>query len=80
MRENVTGPTDEDRSVASDRTMTEITNGKGNAATPFMTAKRAPLPAQFGRANRDASAPAGLITPTKAKASAAKPKTVDDIA
>ena len=72
---NVTGPTDEDRSVASDRTMTEITNGKGNAATPFMTAKGAAA-GSIWQSNRDASAPAGLITPTKAKASAAKPKTV----
>ena len=72
---NVTGPTDEDRSVASDRTMTEITNGKGDAATPFMTAKGAAAGSVW-QSNRDASAPAGLITPTKAKASAAKPKTV----
>ena len=72
---NVTGPTDEDRSVASDRTMTEITNGKGNAATPFMTAKGVAA-GSIWQSNRDASAPAGLITPTKAKASAAKPKTV----
>jgi bifunctional non-homologous end joining protein LigD len=72
---NVTGPTDEDRSVASDRTMTEITNGKGNAATPFMTAKGAAAGSVW-QSNRDASAPAGLITPTKAKSSAAKPKTV----
>ena len=72
---NVTGPTDEDRSVASDRTMTEITNGKGNAATPFMTAKGAAAGSVW-QSNRDGSAPAGLITPTKTKASTAKPKTV----
>ena len=31
------GPTDNDRSVASNRTMTEITTGTGKAAKPFMT-------------------------------------------
>ncbi len=38
---NKTGPTDDDASVASGRTMTEIANGKGKgkAATPFMTPK-----------------------------------------
>ena len=72
---NTTGPTDDDRSVASGRTMTEITNGKGRAATPFMTAKGA-TPASVWQSNRDDSAPAGLIAPTKAKASTAKTKTV----
>jgi bifunctional non-homologous end joining protein LigD len=36
---NLTGPTDADTSVASGRTMTEITNGKGRKVKPFMTAK-----------------------------------------
>jgi len=31
---NTTGPTDDDKSIASGRTMTEITNGKGRAAKP----------------------------------------------
>jgi bifunctional non-homologous end joining protein LigD len=41
-------PSDEDRSVASGRTMAEITAGGGKAATPFMTvaAARAPKPAK----------------------------------
>jgi bifunctional non-homologous end joining protein LigD len=43
------GPTDEDRSIASGRTMVEIANGKGKAATPFMTA-RARTPARSGKA------------------------------
>jgi bifunctional non-homologous end joining protein LigD len=72
---NTTGPTDADKSVASGRTMTEIANGKGRAATPFMTAKGAAAGSVW-QSNRDDSAPAGLIPPTKAKASAAKPKTV----
>ena len=36
---NLAGPTDADQSVASGRTMTEITKGEGQAAKPFMTAK-----------------------------------------
>ena len=72
---NVTGPTDDDRSVASDRTMTEITNGKGRAAKPFMTAKGADAGAVW-QSNRDASAPAGLIPPIKATAGSAKTKIV----
>jgi bifunctional non-homologous end joining protein LigD len=63
---NVSGPTDEDRSVASGRTMTEITNGKGDAASPFMTGK-ATAAGSVWRSNRDDSAPAGLMAPTKAK-------------
>ena len=38
---NVTGPSDDDRSVASGRLMAEIADGKGGAATPFMTTKGA---------------------------------------
>jgi bifunctional non-homologous end joining protein LigD len=34
---NAAGPTDEDRSVASGRSMSEITSGKGKSATAFMT-------------------------------------------
>jgi bifunctional non-homologous end joining protein LigD len=69
---NATGPTDDDRSVASGRTMTEITNGKGKGATPFMTSEGAAAGSVW-RSNRD-DGPAGLIPPTKA--SAAKLKTV----
>ena len=68
---NVTGPGDGDQSVASGRTMTEITNGKGRAAEPFMTAKGADAGAVW-QSNRDDSAPAGLIAPTKPKAKPAK--------
>ena len=69
------GPTDDDHSVASGRTMTEIANGKGRAATPFMTAQGA-VAGSVWQSNRDDSAPAGLIPSTKSKASAAKPKSV----
>ena len=63
------GPTDEDRSIASGRTMAEIANGKGKAATPFMTASGADAGAVW-QSNRDDSAPAGLVKPVKAKGAA----------
>src|SRR6201994_305179 len=72
---NSSGPTDDHRSVASGRTMTEITNGKGRAATPFMTANGAAAGSVW-QSDRDDSAPAGLITPTKTKVSTTKTKTV----
>ncbi|PIB92514.1 DNA ligase D [Caulobacter sp. FWC2] len=71
---NPGGPTDEDRSIASGRTMTEIANGKGKAATPFMTGEGADAGAVW-QSDRDDSAPAGLIKPLKAS-SPAKTKTV----
>ncbi|WP_289781890.1 DNA ligase D [Caulobacter sp. RL271] len=66
---NPIGPSDEDRSIASGRTMVEIANGKGKAATPFMTASGADAGAVW-QSNRDDSAPAGLIKPARAKAAA----------
>jgi bifunctional non-homologous end joining protein LigD len=61
-----TGPTDADRSIASGRTMVEITNGKSKAAKPFMTTKGA-VPDAVWQSHRDERASAGRITPTKAK-------------
>jgi bifunctional non-homologous end joining protein LigD len=72
---NTTGPADDDRSVASGRTMAEITNGKGQAASPFMTAAGAAAGSVW-QSNRDDSAPAGLVAPTKPKTASAKPKSV----
>ncbi len=72
---DATGPADDDRSVASGRTMTEITNGKGRKAKPFMTVQGAEAGAVW-QSNRDDSAPPGLKPPVKSKGSAAKPKTV----
>ncbi|WP_174301248.1 DNA ligase D [Caulobacter sp. S45] len=69
------GPTDDDHSIASGRTMTEIANGKGTAATPFMTAKGAAAGSVW-RSDRDGSAPAGLILSKKSKASPSKPTSV----
>ena len=68
---NTSGPADDDRSVASSRTMTEIANGKGKAASPFMTAKGAAAGSVW-QSNRDDSAPAGLIAPVKPTASKVK--------
>jgi bifunctional non-homologous end joining protein LigD len=72
---NTTGPTDKDASVASGRTMAEITNGKGRKAKAFMTAKGADAGAVW-QSHRDESSPADLRVPVKASSSAAKPKTV----
>lgn len=59
------GPDDNDRSVASHRTMGEITSGKGRAAKPFMTVEGAAAGAVW-RSDRDGHGPGGL---------AARPKT-----
>ena len=72
---NTTGPTDDDRSVASNRTMAEITSGKADAPAPFMTAKGVAAGSVW-QSNRGDNAPPGLIAPTKAKASAAKSHSV----
>src|SRR5271163_2083203 len=56
------GPSDEDRSVASKRTMSEIAAGTGKAAKPFMTAFAAP-PAAIWLDDRQASP--GPVTPKK---------------
>ncbi|MBI1684097.1 DNA ligase D [Caulobacter hibisci] len=61
---NPAGPTDQDRSIASGRTMIDIANGKGNAATPFMTGEGADAGAVW-QSNRDDSASAGLTKPAK---------------
>ena len=61
------GPSDDDQSVASERTMTEIAGGEGRAATPFMTGRGAKAGAVWN------SRPAGGAAeddppPAKAKA------------
>jgi bifunctional non-homologous end joining protein LigD len=72
---NVTGPTDDDRSVASGRTMSEIAGGKGRAATPFMTAK-AVQAGSVWNSDREGDAPTGLVAPARSKAATAKVNTV----
>jgi bifunctional non-homologous end joining protein LigD len=59
---NVTGPTDEDRSVASARTMSEIAAGEGRRAEPFMTATGADAGAVW-RSDRGGAAEPGLQAP-----------------
>jgi bifunctional non-homologous end joining protein LigD len=72
---NPSGPTDDDRSVASGRTMAEITNGKGKAATPFMTAKGAGAGAVWQSHRGNPAAPK-MAAPPKAKGAPPKVKTV----
>ncbi|SFK58014.1 DNA ligase D [Methylocapsa palsarum] len=59
---DLAGAGENDRSVASGRTMTEIANGEGRAATPFMTAKGAPAGAVW-RSDREPPATGGLAAP-----------------
>jgi bifunctional non-homologous end joining protein LigD len=75
---NPTGPTDEDRSIASGRTLSEITKGEGRKAKPFMTSRGAD-PGAVWQSNRDDSAPAGLIEPVTAKRGSMKIKTVSKL-
>ncbi len=58
------GPSDEDRSVASHRSMEEIAAGKGRPAKPFMTAQGAPAGSVWNSEATGASAP-GLSVPAK---------------
>jgi bifunctional non-homologous end joining protein LigD len=68
---NAGGPTDDDRSIASGRTMTEITDGKGRAAKPFMTANGARAGAVW-HSRPAGRAPADVKAPAKPKAVTAK--------
>jgi bifunctional non-homologous end joining protein LigD len=71
---NAGGPTNDDRSVASGRTMAEITARTGRAATPFMTVTGVAAGAIW-HSNRDGTVPAGLIEPAKPKRGVPKAKT-----
>ena len=76
---NPSGPTDDDRSVASGRAMAEIAAGKGKAATPFMTASGADAGAVWQSNRVEATAATGkkstvsVAVPGKLKAKA-RPK------
>ncbi len=59
---NATGPTEDDRSVASGRTMPEIAAGTGSAAKPFMTAKGADAGAEWRSDREDKDAKVGGTT------------------
>ena len=78
---NVTGPTDNDRSVASGRTMAEIAAGEGAAATPFMTVKSTAAGAVWKsreNANSTAAASPPIAKPAKGKAPGRTAKAVSD--
>jgi bifunctional non-homologous end joining protein LigD len=62
-------PGEDDRSVASNRTMSQIEGGKGRAATPFMTARGAAPDAIWHSDTADGSPP-----PSKPAAKRAPPK------
>ncbi len=64
---NVAGPSDADRSVASGRTMAEITAGTGGAAKPFMTADGAGAGAEWQSDRAAKAAPAAAPPPRSAK-------------
>jgi len=66
------GPTDDDRSVASERTMADIAAGRGRAPKAFMT-KQAIDSAAVWRSRGKEGAPAGLVRPSPAKASLSLP-------
>ena len=69
---NLGGPTDDDHSVASGRTMAEIAAGAGHPAKPFMTEAGAPAGSVW-HSNRNSDGPAGLVTPPNTSASNSKP-------
>ncbi|UAJ12720.1 DNA ligase D [Polymorphobacter megasporae] len=71
---NVTGPSDDDRSVASKRTMADIAAGKGRSAKPFMTAGGADAGAvwQSNRSTATAGPKAAAETKTKSPAEPGK--------
>ena len=74
---NATGPTEDDRSVASGRAMAEIAAGTGKPAAPFMTARGARTGArwQSDRAVKGTAAGRAAPVAAKPKASALKAAT-----
>ena len=82
VEDNTTGPTDDDRSVASGRTMTDIAAGRGEAAEPFMTAEGADAGAVWQTKRNDNSTAAAsppMAAAAKPRASAAKAKRVSSL-
>jgi bifunctional non-homologous end joining protein LigD len=70
------GPTDDDRSVASERTMADIAAGKGRAPKSFMT-KQAIDSAAVWRSRGEEGAPAGLAPRSQATASLSLPDFIE---
>jgi bifunctional non-homologous end joining protein LigD len=71
-------PDDDDRSVASGRSMAEIAAGKGRAATPFMTQAGAPAGSVWHSETTGAS-PTGLQPAGKGKTSKTAPRSTDSL-
>jgi bifunctional non-homologous end joining protein LigD len=76
---NITGPADDDISVASGRTMADITQGKGKPVKPFMTAK-ATAPAAIWNSDRTDAAPAPTHKAAALKPAARKPAPLKAVA
>ena len=68
---NVGGPDDEDQSVASKRTMTQITDGKRRVVKPFMTAEGPDAGAVWQSNRSEKAAPSSPVTKS-AKAASGK--------
>ena len=76
---DTSGPTDDDQSAASKRTMPQIAAGRGKAAKPFMTVQGSDAGAVWQSSRNEVAAPAAsppIAAPTKAKVPAARAKTV----
>jgi bifunctional non-homologous end joining protein LigD len=74
---NADGPTDQDRSVASGRSMAEIASGKGQAAKPFMTDAGAPAGSVWRSGHKGGDpAAGGLDVPAPGTAKGATPSKV----
>lgn len=71
------GPTDDDRSIASGRTMAQIAAGKGKNASPFMTGEGA-APGAVWQSNRSEAPAAGARSAPKAVAAAKKAARLPD--
>jgi bifunctional non-homologous end joining protein LigD len=78
---NVAGPSPDDRSVASGRTMDEIAAGKGRRAKPFMTASGSVVGAvwQSNRNDGQAAASPRIATSVKSPRAEAKRKTAGSL-
>jgi bifunctional non-homologous end joining protein LigD len=72
---DVSGPTDNDRSIASGRTMSEIALGKGRSATPFITAGGAEAGAIWSSSEKEAVKAPALPAPPFKRKRAGKAKT-----
>ncbi len=78
---NTTGPGEADRSIASGRSMAEITEGKGKPASPFMTGKAVPAASVWqSKGAAEAADKPAAGAPEKAIAGAADKPTAEALA